>query len=295
MRTRSFVISAMLIFTLVLALSAIALAADPHIGIWKLNLAKSSYNPGPAPRSAMVKVEAQGNGVKLREDTIDAEGKASYAEFTAKFDGKDYPFIGNSVPDTVSFKKPDSNTWDEVLKKAGKVVLKSQNVISKDGRTMTRTVKGKDEKGQEINNVIVYDKEIALAADPFIGAWKMNPAKSKFSYPAPKSVTSTCTAQGNAQKITIDSIEADGKATRRSWIGTLDGKDHPVEGNLFADMSSEKRVDPNTIDYVFKKSGKEVYRGQVTVSFDGKTTTDTGGGKDEKGQPFTYTVVMEKQ
>ena len=28
-----------------------ALAADPAIGTWKLNLAKSTFSPGPAPRS----------------------------------------------------------------------------------------------------------------------------------------------------------------------------------------------------------------------------------------------------
>jgi hypothetical protein len=159
MRTRSLVISATLISALVLALAVIAMAADPHVGTWKLNLAKSKYSPGPAPRSAIVKVEDQDNGVKLREDTVDAEGKASHAEFTAKFDGKDYPLMGNPDVDTVSFKKPDANTWDEVLKKAGKEVLKSQNVISKDGMTMTRTVKGKNAKGLEINSTIVYDKQ----------------------------------------------------------------------------------------------------------------------------------------
>jgi hypothetical protein len=295
MRIRSLVISAMLIFAFALALSVIALATDPHVGVWKLNLAKSSYRLSMAPRSAMAKIEAQGNGVKLREDAIDAEGKASFAEFTAKLDGKDYPISGNASTDTVSITKPDANTWDEVLKKAGKVVIRSQNFISKDGKTMTRTIKVKDEKGQEIANVNIYDKQITPAADPFIGTWKMNSAKSKFSYPAPKSSTGTFTAQGNAQKITIDSVEADGKASHRSWISSLDGKDHPVEGNPFADMTSDKRVNPNTIEYVFKKNGKEVYRGRAVVSNDGMTMTDTGGGKDEKGQPFTYTIIMEKQ
>ncbi len=60
-------------------------------------------------------------------------------------------------------------------------------------------------------------------------------------------------------------------------------------------MSSETRVNPNTLKYVNKKNGKEVARGQVVVSKDGKTFTDTGGGKDEKGQTFTWSIVMEKQ
>jgi hypothetical protein len=46
-----------------------------------------------------------------------------------------------------------------IRKKAGKVVLTSTNVLSKDGRTMTITTKGHDAAGQTINNVRVYDKQ----------------------------------------------------------------------------------------------------------------------------------------
>jgi|WetSurSiteA1Bulk_404760.scaffolds.fasta_scaffold25507_1 hypothetical protein len=133
------------------------------------------------------------------------------------------------------------------------------------------------------------------AADPFIGTWKLNAAKSKANYPLPKSITNTCTAQGNAQKIAIDSVESDGTITHRSWTSTFDGKDHPIVGDPNSDMSSEIRVNPNTIEYVHKKNGKEGARGRVVLSKDGKTFTDTGEGKDQKGQTFTWSIVMEKQ
>jgi hypothetical protein len=136
---------------------------------------------------------------------------------------------------------------------------------------------------------------VIAADDPFVGTWKMNAAKSKIGSPPPKSITNTCTAQGNTQIIAIDSVEADGTITHRSWTSTFDGKDHPVVGDPNTDMSSETRVNPNTIEYVNKKNGKEVYRGRVVVSKDGKTFTDTGGGKDEKGKAFTYSIFMEKQ
>jgi hypothetical protein len=136
---------------------------------------------------------------------------------------------------------------------------------------------------------------IALAADPFVGTWKMNMAKSKTSFPLPKSITNTCTAQGSTQKITMDSVDADGTIAHRSWTSTFDGKDHPVVGDPNTDMSSETRINPNTIEYVNKKNGKEASRGRVVVSKDGKAFTDTGGGTDAKGRAFTYTIVMEKQ
>jgi hypothetical protein len=46
-----------------------------------------------------------------------------------------------------------------VRKKAGKQVQTYSRVVSKDGKTMTVTVKGTNAKGQTINNVSVYEKQ----------------------------------------------------------------------------------------------------------------------------------------
>jgi len=46
---------------------------------------------------------------------------------------------------------------------------------------------------------------------------------------------------------------------------------------------------------VCKKNGKEVWSGRAVVSIDGKIRINTGGGKDKKGQAFTYTLFLEKQ
>ncbi len=39
--------------------------ADPFIGTWVLNLAKSKYQPGPAPKTQTSIYEASGQGVKV--------------------------------------------------------------------------------------------------------------------------------------------------------------------------------------------------------------------------------------
>jgi len=159
MRKHSLEVSITIIVTLVLALAAIALAADPHVGTWKLNLAKSMINSGPPNKSEIDTFTAQDNGIKLVGDSVDADGKAGHSEFIAKFDGKDYAFTGDSDADTVSLKKIDANTWDEVLKKAGKEVGTGRNAVSKDGKTMTHTSKGKDAKGKDYTDISVYDKQ----------------------------------------------------------------------------------------------------------------------------------------
>ena len=135
---------------------------------------------------------------------------------------------------------------------------------------------------------------VAVAQNPNVGKWKMNPARSKFSYPPPKSNTMTIEAQGNGIKAVQDMVDADGKAIHRSWTAKYDGKDYHVTAPD-QDAIFLTRPDTNTTEYVAKKSGKVVWSGRAVVSKDGKTSIDSGSGKDDKGQAFTYSFVMEKQ
>jgi hypothetical protein len=136
---------------------------------------------------------------------------------------------------------------------------------------------------------------IAVAADdPFVGTWKMNPAKTKFSNPAFKSYSITFSAQESVYKGFEDIVDADGKAFQRSWTGKCDGKEFPMTAPD-VDTQSCTQLNANTVDYVCKKNGKVVWSGRTVISKNGKTQINKGGGKDEKGKAFTYTIVMEKQ
>ena len=162
MRTRSLVICATLVSALVLALAVIAVAADnPFVGTWKLNLAKSTYDPGPPPKSAMMKIEAQANGLKIAGDSVNSEGKPVHMELSPKYDGKEYPVTGTGISSDmmVVFKRIDANTHESVAKQAGKEVQTVRQVVSKDGKTLTRTAKGTNAQGQAFNNTLVFDKQ----------------------------------------------------------------------------------------------------------------------------------------
>jgi hypothetical protein len=156
MRRPLFVVAVTIVF--VLALAALAMAGDPYVGTWKMNAAKSKFNPGPPPKSDTITFTAQDNGIKVVEDFVEADGKAYHIEFAAKYDTKDYAFTGYPEIDTIAIKKIDANTFDDVLKKAGKEVSRMHRVLSKDGKTMTFTEKAKNSKGQDMNNTYVYDK-----------------------------------------------------------------------------------------------------------------------------------------
>ena len=137
-----------------------AQASDPRIGTWKLNVAKSKYNPGPAPQSQTLKVEASGKGEKVTSEVVGADGKRTTSTYTANFDGKDYPLSGSLVgADKVSLKRVDARTTERTDKKDGKAVMTLKRVVSPDGKTMTVTSKGTNAEGKPVNNVVVFDKQ----------------------------------------------------------------------------------------------------------------------------------------
>jgi hypothetical protein len=159
MRTGPFTLLAITLAVSVLMLGAVAQAADNQAGTWKLDLAKSKYSPGPPPKESTLKIEAQADGLKFTIDSIDAEGKAIHTETSPKYDGKDYPVIGNPNADSISLKKINDHTIETSTKRDGKPLTTNRSVVSKDGKTRTSTYTGKNAKGEEVNNTVVYIRQ----------------------------------------------------------------------------------------------------------------------------------------
>ena len=129
------------------------------MGTWKLNVEKSKYSPGPAPKSLTTKFEPAGKGVKLTTEGVSADGKPTATEYTANYDGKDVPIKGSPVADTVSLRRINALTTERTDKKDGKVVQTLRRSIAKDGKSFTVAIKGKTAKGEPINHKLVFDKQ----------------------------------------------------------------------------------------------------------------------------------------
>ncbi len=127
MRHRSLSI---LIFGFLAGLFAHGIAAkaaeDPNSGTWKMNPAKSKYDPGPAPKSSTTTIESDGTKYKVDGRTVNADGTETNISFDAKTDGKDYPLSGTPNADKVSVKRVDANTIETTWKKDGKTEMKTQ-------------------------------------------------------------------------------------------------------------------------------------------------------------------------
>jgi len=109
-----------LIFAMLFASTTLWAQQDPLMGTWKLNLAKSKYDPGPPPRSTTTKRESSGaNGVKYTSDTVTAQGESRHIEYTANYDAKDYSVKGDPNRDMVSLKRMDGRSYEGSSKKGG--------------------------------------------------------------------------------------------------------------------------------------------------------------------------------
>jgi hypothetical protein len=66
---------------------------------------------------------------------------------------------GDATADMRSYKEVDAHTLELTNKKAGKVILTGQIVVSADGKTRTVTTNSTDSKGMKMKSVAVYDKQ----------------------------------------------------------------------------------------------------------------------------------------
>lgn len=139
--------------------SLTAQAGDRGIGTWKLNLAKSKYTPGPPPKNLTLTYEVAGKGVRVITQGVDANGKPTHTDYTANYDGGNFPVSGSADYDTVVLKKIDASTVEATRKRGGHVVQTMRRVVSKDGKVLTTTTTGTDAEGRHIKNVGVFDRQ----------------------------------------------------------------------------------------------------------------------------------------
>ena len=140
------------------AQSAFVAQQDQLIGTWELNVAKSKYNPGPAPKRQTRIYEALPEGMKVTIKTVNADGQSTVVEHPANFDGKDYPITGSTQADVIALKQIDTHTSEAILKHASQILATSRRIVSKDGKSMTVTYQGVDSRGRKVDSMAVYER-----------------------------------------------------------------------------------------------------------------------------------------
>jgi len=137
-------------------------AADPIAGTWKLNLAKSKSAPGQqaAVKEMTVTSKEVGADIETTFAGIGSDGKPFSMKFTNPKQGglvkTGQPATeGNMVVITVV--KPGDMYGTSIQK--GVQVEVTHVVVSKDGKTMTRTAQRVDEKGAATESLMFFEKQ----------------------------------------------------------------------------------------------------------------------------------------
>jgi hypothetical protein len=140
--------------------AAAQVEVDPTwFGLWRLNLEKSIYRPGPPPYiRATYRIEPHVNGVRVLYDMVRPRGGVTHLEWTGRFDGRDYPVQGVEEFVTYAYQRIDARTYDVVTKLDGRPVARSRAVLSADGRSITTTTAGRDSRGVDTTTTTVYER-----------------------------------------------------------------------------------------------------------------------------------------
>ena len=118
-------------------------------GTWRVDVAKSRYQPAPGPKSEILRFEPVGDGFKVSLDGVNQQGPY-HSEATGKFDGVDVPVVATparQVRFTYAFRRIDGHTWEIVIKANGERRILVHNVVSDDGKTHEGRLDGRDQPG----------------------------------------------------------------------------------------------------------------------------------------------------
>ena len=125
-------------------------------GAWQLDLSKSHYKPGPAPKEEIRTYELGHEGLHATILTTDPQGQTHSIEYVASYNDGVAVVTGSNQVDAIKLRKLDDRTAEATLSFMGRVVGTARRLIAPDGRTMTITFK-RDEP-TKVENVAVYRK-----------------------------------------------------------------------------------------------------------------------------------------
>jgi hypothetical protein len=130
--------------------------ANRFVGVWILDVTRSTSDSGQRLTSQTRTYEPFGDGQKGTVESVDANGQRIAYGYTAAFDGRSYPMTGSGIPggaDAITISRIDASTIGATLTKAGAEVMRARLTVSNDGNMLTITRSG------TINAVLVFNRQ----------------------------------------------------------------------------------------------------------------------------------------
>lgn len=130
-----------LLASLALAIPQGANAAEPNAklwnGTWHLNTAKSKFASSAKEQSETRTYDISGKKVTMKSSSKDPSGKSLNFHYSAGYDGKWYPMVGNPNADRISLKVVSDREVKSSSQLHGKASVESTASVSADGKHLT--------------------------------------------------------------------------------------------------------------------------------------------------------------
>ena len=152
---------ALILASLAIAIPQAASAATPTAklwnGTWHLDAAKSKF-ASPAKEQSETRTYAiSATRVTMKSSSKNLAGKTLNFSYSAGYDGKLYPMIGNPNADRISLKVVSGREFKASSRLHGKLTVQSTATVSADGKHLTLTRKMVGLKGAP-TDVLEFDR-----------------------------------------------------------------------------------------------------------------------------------------
>lgn len=150
-----------------------ASGGDPIIGVWKLNVERSVWSPGPRPPSNLINMRQyaplDGGWTRFTQTSTNPQGNPTFQIGVYKIDGQRHPVqdvltLGRTMTTgepsglSRSYRAIDARTVESTTYTDGVAGIPLVRTVSPDGMTFIETNRGTNPQGQEIHNVLVWDR-----------------------------------------------------------------------------------------------------------------------------------------
>ncbi len=142
---------------------------DPRLGTWKLNVARSKFSPAwlaamkvvPPKEETLVLRETGADELELAISGTQTDGKPIAVKSISPRQGGTAKILEGIFPEgfTIVSTVVDPHNYYATYMLNGKQVFVGQSVISKNGRAMKVTTKGKDAQGKSFEQLLVFAKQ----------------------------------------------------------------------------------------------------------------------------------------
>lgn len=138
--------------------------AEPLVGVWELNAAKSSAEGRRLPQKVRETITEYAGGLRIRREMVNRDGKVTDQTFHYVFDGKSHPVeLGvdaKHTHHTMMFERKGPGVIErKVDHDHGKVISTYRHKLSPDGKTITvLSFSSDDGTGKPYNTTLVFEK-----------------------------------------------------------------------------------------------------------------------------------------